>query len=148
MLLFLWQKKLPIEKCSGATRCQLLLKAEVEGFSDKTACSENPLMLETNGNVFSEYGILPAKTMHQTIDDGVSVLLYNPCQEEVELCLELVLGRLSEVEIVPEISETEMKVSKSATCDEKTDSLNKVDVCFFCFAKLSFKQYIHVVQPS
>ena len=94
-------------------RCQFLVQADIEGLCKETTVSENTLMLETNNNVFSELGILPAKSMHQVVDDGLPVLLYNPSEDEVELWPDLELGELTEVEIVGECDEQEIKVSKT-----------------------------------
>ena len=56
---------------------QMVLPAYVEDSKHDFLFSEDPLMLEVNKNIISEFGVVPAKSLYQEFENEIPVLLYN-----------------------------------------------------------------------
>ena len=70
---------------------QVILQAEVEGLNDEPVYAINPVLLQINNTLLSDYGILPGRSVHDSTDNGVPVMLYNANNLEVELPSNVVL---------------------------------------------------------
>ena len=89
--------------CVIPARTQILYNANVQGLGNSMVESSIPMILDTNEQMISEFGILPAKALYQEIDEGsVPVLLYNPEDEDKVLEPGLEIGKFEEVDMVTE----------------------------------------------
>ena len=92
-------------------RTQQIVQASVENLENKFVFSEQPAILETNCNLVTEVGIIPAKSVHQDIDESIPVMLYNPHDVEITLPDDMVVGELADVDI---LTDQETEASRAA----------------------------------
>jgi len=86
-------------------RSQAIFQADVEGEKGRFLEGETTLMLQGNSAMINELGILPAKSLHRQVDDGIPVMMYNPNDDDIELAPETIIGELSELNIIPGIND-------------------------------------------
>jgi len=82
-------------------RTQVVCQANIEGIDDnKRITSEGLVMVQGDKAFVNDFGVVPAKTLHQHVDQGIPILLYNPNDEDVEISSNAVIGELKGVETV------------------------------------------------
>ena len=103
---------------------QVILQAEVEGLNDEPVYAINPVLLQINSTLLSDYGILPARSVHDSTNNGVPVMLYNANNFQVELPSNVVLGEFEGLdEIFSEELISETSSEKVRSCEIINDQV-------------------------
>ena len=84
-------------------KSRMIVPGYVDKCADQFIYNEQPVLLEANDDLIDNYGVGPANSVFQCCEPEMPIMVFNAKEEPVELCSDMVMGELTEIDTLTDI---------------------------------------------